>query len=59
MGILIAIPIVASGRADVLALPPAWQFGQVVGLVVLVVVGWLLYRSGAKQSLGDVEPGPI
>jgi hypothetical protein len=26
---------------------------------VLVVVGWLLYRSGAKKSLGDVEPGPM
>jgi putative OPT family oligopeptide transporter len=47
-GILIAIPIVASGRADVLALPPSLQFGQIFGLIVLVAVGWLLYRSAAK-----------
>jgi putative OPT family oligopeptide transporter len=59
MGIFIAIPIVASGRADVLALPVSWQFGQWAGLAVLAVVAWLLYRSGAKQSLGDVEPGPL
>jgi uncharacterized oligopeptide transporter (OPT) family protein len=58
MGIFIAIPIVASGRADVLALPESWQFGQWAGLAVLAVVAWLLYRSGAKQSLGVVEPGP-
>jgi len=50
-GILIAIPIVASGRADVLALPESLHFGQVVGLAVLVVVGWLLYRSGAKPKM--------
>jgi uncharacterized oligopeptide transporter (OPT) family protein len=59
MGIAIAIPIVVSERADVLALPEQFQFGQLVGLAVLVVVGWLLYRSGAKKSLGDVEPGPM
>ena len=61
MGILIAIPIVASGRADVIALPEQFQFGEIVGLVVLVVVGWLLYRTGAKAkpALGDVEPGPM
>ena len=61
MGILIAIPIVASGRADVIALPEQFQFGEIVGLVVLTVVGWLLYRTGAKAkpALGDVEPGPM
>jgi uncharacterized oligopeptide transporter (OPT) family protein len=59
MGILIAIPIVASGRADVLALPEQFQFGQVVGLAVLVVVGWLLFRSGARRALGEAEPGPM
>jgi hypothetical protein len=26
---------------------------------VLVVVGWMLYRSGAKRTLGDAEPGPM
>ncbi|WP_256645216.1 OPT family oligopeptide transporter [Thermomonas paludicola] len=61
MGILIAIPIVASGRADVIAVPASLQFGKYVGLAVLVVVAWLLYRTGAKAkpALGDVEPGPM
>ena len=35
MGILIAIPIVVTGRADVLALPAALQFGGWLGLLVL------------------------
>jgi putative OPT family oligopeptide transporter len=59
MGIAIAIPIVVSGRPDVLALPENFQFGQLVGLAVLVVVGWMLYRSGTKRTLGDAEPGPM
>ena len=48
MGILIAIPIVVSERADVLALPEQFHFGQFVGLIVLALVGWLIYRTGAK-----------
>jgi len=48
MGIAIAVPIVVSGSAEVLALPEAWRFNQWIGLVVLAVVGWLLYRSGSK-----------
>ncbi|WP_299346261.1 oligopeptide transporter, OPT family [uncultured Pseudoxanthomonas sp.] len=59
MGIFIAIPIVVSGRADVLALPEQFHFGQMVGLAVLLAVGWLIYRTGAKsKALGDAEPGP-
>ncbi len=59
MGIFIAVPIVVSGRADVLALPEQFHFGQIVGLVVLLAVGWLIYRTGAKsKALGDAEPGP-
>jgi putative OPT family oligopeptide transporter len=50
MGIAIAIPIVVSSRADVLALPEAWHFGNGVGLAVLAVVGWLLYRSSNKAA---------
>ena len=49
-GIFIAIPIVLSGRADVIALPEALQQGKWVGLAVLAVVGWLLYRTGAKAN---------
>ena len=60
MGILIAIPIVATGRADVIALPEQFRFGEIFGLVVLAIVGWLLYRTGAKsKAMGDVEPGPM
>lgn len=50
MGIFIAIPIVTSGRADVLALPAGLQFGGWLGLLV---VGWLavmLYRVGTRRA---------
>lgn len=50
MGIAIAIPIVVAERADVLALPDPWQFGQWLGLLLLVGVALLLYRSGAKRA---------
>jgi uncharacterized oligopeptide transporter (OPT) family protein len=50
MGILIAIPIVMQGKADVLALPASWQFGEWLGLVVIGFVAWLLYRSGARRA---------
>jgi uncharacterized oligopeptide transporter (OPT) family protein len=49
-GIIIAIPIVVSGRADVLALPASLQFGGAVGLAVLALVAWLLYRTAARRS---------
>jgi putative OPT family oligopeptide transporter len=50
MGIFIAIPIVTSGRADVLALPEGLQFGGWLGLLI---VGWLalmLYRVGTRRT---------
>jgi putative OPT family oligopeptide transporter len=50
MGIFIAIPIVTSGRADVLALPEGLRFGGWLGLVI---VGWLavmLYRVGTRRT---------
>jgi putative OPT family oligopeptide transporter len=49
-GIIIAIPIVVSGRADVISLPAGLQFGGWLGLVV---VGWLalwLYRTGTRRA---------
>lgn len=49
MGIAIAIPIVVSERADVLALPAALHFNKWVGLAVLAVIGWLLYRVATKR----------
>jgi putative OPT family oligopeptide transporter len=48
MGIFIAIPIVVAESADVLALPPSMQLGKWLGLVMLAVVAWLLYRSATK-----------
>jgi putative OPT family oligopeptide transporter len=50
MGVLIAIPIVASGRADVLALPESLQFGQWLGLLLLVLFAWAIYRAATKRS---------
>jgi len=52
MGILIAIPIVAYEKADVLALPlPAWlHSSQVLGLLLVAGVGWLLYRTAMTSK---------
>ena len=60
VGIAIAVPIVLSERADVLALPAQWQLGQWFGLLVLALVAWMLFRSGTRGAVpgDDVEPGP-
>jgi putative OPT family oligopeptide transporter len=50
LGIVIAIPIVTSGRADVLALPEFLHFGELVGLAIFAVVGWILYRVAVKGA---------
>ncbi len=50
MGIGVGIAISASGNRDVLVLPEAFQQGEIVGLVVLAIVGWLLYRTGARAQ---------
>ncbi|MGH6959043.1 MAG: OPT family oligopeptide transporter, partial [Dongiaceae bacterium] len=54
MGIFIAIPIVMSGKADVLALPSALHFGEWLGLLLVAGVVWLLFRTAAASS----EPRP-
>ncbi len=54
MGIIIAAPIVASGRADVLALPGGLQFGEFLGLVIFAIVGFVLYRIGVS-SVRDMQ----
>ena len=60
MGIAVGIAIYVSKDRDVLALPEQFRFGELFGLVVLAIVGWLLYRTGAKsKAMGDVEPGPM
>lgn len=53
MGIVIAIPIVMAGKADVLALPAGLQFGKPVGLAIFALVGYVLYRvavAGARET---------
>jgi putative OPT family oligopeptide transporter len=44
MGIFIAIPIVATGRADALALSESLQFGGWLGLVIVGALAVFLYR---------------
>jgi putative OPT family oligopeptide transporter len=51
MGIIIAIPIVGSGRSDVLALPESLHFGELVGLAIFALVSWILYRVAVKGAL--------
>ena len=54
MGILIAIPIVAAGSAEVLALPESFRFGEGVGVIILAVIAYFLYRvacAGARESV--------
>lgn len=58
MGILIAIPIVTAGRADVLALPAGLQFGQLLGLAIFVVIGYLLYRVAVTGARATSRPEP-
>ena len=50
MGIFIAIPIVLSGRADVLALGSGLQFGEGLGLAVVAGLAFWLYRVGASRA---------
>jgi len=50
MGIFIAIPIVVTGRADVLALPENMQFGGWLGLILLSVIAWLLFRYATRPE---------
>ena len=54
MGIAIAVPIVLTARPDVLALPEGMRFGEgwteVLGLLVLVIVGWLMFRAATRKT---------
>ena len=49
MGIGIAVPIVLTERDDVLALSQSLQFGQWLGLLLLVGIAVLLYRAAVKR----------
>jgi putative OPT family oligopeptide transporter len=50
MGIIIAIPIVVMGTADGLALPGSMHFGGWLGLLMLGIIAYLLYRVAAKSN---------
>jgi hypothetical protein len=50
MGIFMAIPIVALGTADVLALPERYHVGGWLGLLMLAGVAVLLYRLAIHQD---------
>jgi hypothetical protein len=50
MGIFIAIPIVVTGRGDVLSLPESMHFGGWLGLILLAVIAWMLYRFATKPE---------
>jgi putative OPT family oligopeptide transporter len=50
MGILMAIPIVAYGRADVLALPPTWHYGQWLGVLIVAALAVLLYGMATSPE---------
>jgi putative OPT family oligopeptide transporter len=49
MGILIAIPIVAAEKADVLSLPDGLHFGKWLGLIVLGALALALYRTATSD----------
>jgi putative OPT family oligopeptide transporter len=50
LGVLIAIPIVASGDAEVLAVAENLRFGQWAGLAALGVVSWWLYKVATQKA---------
>jgi putative OPT family oligopeptide transporter len=50
VGVLIAIPIVASGDADVLAVAGNLRPGQWAGLAALVAVGWWMYSVATGRA---------
>ena len=62
VGVLIAIPIVATGHDDVFALPKSLQFGGWLGLLMLAGLAALMFRVGTTGGTpGDTsaEPQPL
>jgi putative OPT family oligopeptide transporter len=54
-GVILAIPIVLSGNADVMAVPKSWRLadssaGLLLGVVLYAVLGWLLYRTASRPA---------
>jgi putative OPT family oligopeptide transporter len=60
LGVLIAIPIVASGRDDVFALPESLRFGSWLGLILLALLAATMFRigtrGGAPQAAETAQP---
>ena len=60
LGVLIAIPIVTSGRDDVFALPEAFRFGSWLGLLLLALLAATMFRigtrGGAPQAPQTAQP---
>lgn len=50
MGIGIAVPIVSSGNAEILALPAGLHFGEGLGLAIFVILAGLLYRTATRNA---------
>jgi len=50
MGIAVGVAIYISKDREVLQLPAQFQQGEWIGLAVLAIVGWLIYRTGAKAD---------
>ena len=50
MGILIAVPIVASSRADALSFGVTLPAAEWIGLAVLALVAWLLFRTSTREQ---------
>ncbi len=50
MGIFMAVPIVVYGRADIMSLPPAMQFTQWLGVLILVALAFWLYKTATTPD---------
>ena len=48
-GIAIAVPIFVTKRADVLALPASLHFGGWLGLLMIAVLAWIMWRMATRQ----------
>ena len=57
VGVLIAIPIVATGHDDVFALPKSLQFGGWLGLLMLAGLAALMFRVGTSGGSVVTPPG--
>ena len=56
VGVLIAIPIVAAGDADVLSLPQRLQFGVWPGLLLIALLCFWVYRTATREARAVSAP---